>query len=111
MRVRLPSGGGQQLSASAFAARVESIQEDYAPQAFDVLMNLVDSHDTTRILWTLTPGRDDPAAKEAESNLEIGKAKLRQVAALQLTWPGMASIYYGTEAGLTEPVEPTTCRW
>jgi hypothetical protein len=70
------------------------------------LLNLVDSHDTTRILWTLTPGKDDPAVKESAAGLTEGKAKLRLVAALQLTWPGMASIYYGTEAGLTGHDDP-----
>ena len=60
--------------------------------------------------WTLTPGRDDPALKESEENLSDGKAKLRQLAALQLTWPGMASIYYGTEAGLTGHDDPDNRR-
>ena len=42
------------------------------------------------------------------------KAKLRQVAALQLTWPGMASIYYGDEVGLTghdDPDDRRTYPW
>jgi len=94
------------LSPSQFASRMAGLMEDYPKPAFDALLNLVDSHDTTRILWTLTPGLDDPSVKESESNLETGKAKLRQLAALQLTWPGMASIYYGTEAGLTGHDDP-----
>ncbi len=94
------------LSPSQFASRMAGLMEDYPKPAFDALLNLVDSHDTTRILWTLTPGRDDPALKESEENLAAGKAKLRQLAALQLTWPGMASIYYGTEAGLTGHDDP-----
>jgi glycosidase len=94
------------LSPSQFVSRMAGLMEDYPKPAFDTLLNLVDSHDTTRILWTLTPGPDDPAVKESESNLESGKAKLRQLAALQLTWPGMASIYYGTEAGLTGHDDP-----
>ena len=94
------------LSPSQFASRMAGLMEDYPKPAFDALLNLVDSHDTTRILWTLTPGRDDPALKESEENLAEGKAKLRQLAALQLTWPGMASIYYGTEAGLTGHDDP-----
>ena len=94
------------LSPSQFASRMAGLMEDYPEPAFDALLNLVDSHDTTRILWTLTPGRDDPGLKESEENLAAGKAKLRQLAALQLTWPGMASIYYGTEAGLTGHDDP-----
>jgi glycosidase len=53
----------------------------------------------------LTPGKDDPAVKIGQG-LAQGKARLRLVAALQLTWPGMASIYYGTEAGLTGHDDP-----
>ncbi len=94
------------LTPSAFAARMEGVREDYPAPAWDALLNLVDSHDTTRILWTLTPGAENPAAKESPEALAAGKAKLRLVAALQLTWPGMASIYYGTEAGITGQDDP-----
>jgi glycosidase len=94
------------LTPSQFASRMEGVREDYPAPAFDALLNLVDSHDTTRILWTLTPGRDDPAVKESAAALAEGKSKLRLVAAIQLTWPGMASIYYGTEAGLTGHDDP-----
>jgi glycosidase len=101
-----PDGSIAGLTPSAFAAAMESVREDYPAPAWNSLLNLVDSHDTARILWTLTPGEDNRAAKEATAALEAGKAKLRQVAALQLTWPGMASIYYGTEVGLTGHDDP-----
>jgi glycosidase len=94
------------LTPSQFASRMASVMEDYPRPAWDALLNLVDSHDTTRILWTLAPGPDDPAVKESAEGLAEAKAKLRLVAALQLTWPGMASIYYGTEAGLTGHDDP-----
>ena len=94
------------LAPSAFASRMENVMAQYPPEAWASLMNLVDSHDTTRILWTLTPGEDNEAAKTEPAALAQGKAKLRQVAALQLTWPGMASIYYGGEVGLTGQDDP-----
>ena len=94
------------LTPSQFASRMEGVKEDYPAAAWDALLNLVDSHDTTRILWTLAPGKDDPAVKEAAEGLAEAKSKLRLVSALQLTWPGMASIYYGTEAGLTGHDDP-----
>jgi len=94
------------LSPTEFASAMEGVREDYPPAAWDVLHNLVDSHDTTRILWTLTPGADNREEKEAAEALEAGKAKLRLVAALQLTWPGMAGVYYGTEVGLTGHDDP-----
>lgn len=94
------------LTPTEFAATMEGVREDYPAAAWDVLHNLVDSHDTTRILWTLTPGADNREEKEAADALEAGKARLRLVAALQLTWPGMAGIYYGTEVGLTGHDDP-----
>ena len=94
------------LTPSTFAATMEGVREDYPPAAWDVLHNLVDSHDTTRILWTLTPGEDNRDAKESPDALAVGHAKLRVVAAIQLTWPGMAGIYYGTEAGITGHDDP-----
>lgn len=94
------------LEPTAFVERMRGVQEDYPAPAFATLLNLVDGHDTTRILWTLAPGRDDPAVKESAAGLAEAKEKLRLVAALQLTWPGMASVYYGTEAGLTGHDDP-----
>jgi glycosidase len=102
------------LTPSEFASVMEGVREDYPPPAWNVLDNLVDSHDTTRILWTLTPGADNREAKEAQAALAEGKAKLRLLAALQLTWPGMAGIYYGDEVGLTghdDPDDRRTYPW
>ena len=48
---------GRIIAPSEFAARIESIREDYPDAAYYSLMNLLDSHDTERLLWTLTPGR------------------------------------------------------
>jgi len=94
------------LTPSQFASAMEGVREDYPAPAWHSLLNLVDSHDTTRILWTLTPGTDNREAKEDPGALAEGKAKLRQVAALQLTWPGIAGIYYGDEVGLTGHDDP-----
>ena len=55
---------GRILLPSEFAARLSSIQEDYPEQVFYSLMNLLDSHDTERVLWTLTPGTETTADKE-----------------------------------------------
>ena len=49
---------GRQLAPSEFASRLESIREDYADAAYFSAMNLLDSHDTERLRWTLTPGAD-----------------------------------------------------
>jgi glycosidase len=41
---------------SLFASKMLSQREDYPDGAYFTLMNLLTSHDTRRILWTLTPG-------------------------------------------------------
>ncbi|HEX7597001.1 MAG TPA: alpha-amylase family glycosyl hydrolase, partial [Polyangia bacterium] len=51
---------GRPISPTEFANRLASIREDYPDAAYYSLMNLVDSHDTARILWVLTPGQPPP---------------------------------------------------
>lgn len=94
------------LAPSQFVAQMRSVAEDYPGAAFDALMNLVDSHDTTRILWTMTPAEENDVAKSDAAALAEGKRRVREVATLQLTWPGMAAIYYGDEVGLSGQDDP-----
>ena len=101
-----PDGALAALTPSRFAAAMESVREDYPPPAFHALMNLVDSHDTSRILWTLTPGPDNDKAKSDPTALAEGKTKLRLLSTIQLTFPGMATIYYGDEVGLSGHDDP-----
>lgn len=98
------------LTPFNFASAMRGVQEDYPPAAFDALLNMVDSHDTTRILWTLTPAAENDAAKSDPAALAEGKRKLRLVATLQLTFPGMANIYYGDEVGLSGQDDPDNRR-
>jgi glycosidase len=79
------------LSPSRLDYVLESIREDYPPQAFAVMMNLVGSHDTNRALFVL---------RERSSDLPAALRKMKMLAALQLTYPGTPTIYYGDEAGV-----------
>jgi glycosidase len=97
-------GSGSPIRPSEFASRVSSIYEDYPRPAWAALMNLIDSHDTERALWTLTPGAPSPAAKAA--NAAAGKARLRVASLLQYTLPGMPTVYYGDEAAVTGADDP-----
>ena len=76
------------------------------PPAWDALLNMVDSHDTTRILWTLTPATENEAAEGGPRRARRGKRRLAMLATIQLTFPGMASIFYGDEVGLTGHDDP-----
>lgn len=90
-----------------FANRMLSQQEDYPPEVYRSLLNLIDSHDTERALWTLTPGEETTAGRELDAAaLNEGTRRLRLAAFIQFTMPGMPTIYYGDEVGLTGDDDP-----
>ena len=98
---------GRMISISEFAARLESIREDYPDAAYYALMNLLDSHDTERIRWTLTPGAETTAEKELNpANVAEGKQRQRIASLIQFTVPGMPTVYYGDEVGMTGDDDP-----
>ena len=95
------------LTPDQFDSALHSIEEDYPAPAFATLMNLVDSHDTQRILWALTPGERNREDRELNAaNLAEGKAKQKLLAILQMTLPGAPTIYYGDEVALTGDTDP-----
>ncbi len=99
------------LNAEQFNSALQSLKEDYPTPAFQAMMNLVDSHDTQRILWALTPGERNREDKELNvANLTEGKAKLEFLAMIQMTLPGAPTIYYGDEAGMTGDTDPNSRR-
>lgn len=72
------------LTVSELDDRLEMLRRDTPLPNFHAQMNVLDSHDTARIL-TLFGG---------------SKEKVMLAAAIQLAYPGVPMIYYGTEAGL-----------
>jgi glycosidase len=102
---------GNTLAPSQVAARLASIYEDYAPGAANDLMNLLDSHDTARLLWTLTQGADNRAGRELDAAaLTAGKQRLRLASLIQFGVPGAPTVYYGDEVGLTGGDDPDNRR-
>jgi glycosidase/fibronectin type 3 domain-containing protein len=100
---------GRVLAPSEFLSRLVSQQEDYAAPAYGALMNLIDSHDTTRALWTLSPGAENDAAAKAAGSAD-GKRRLRLASLVQYTLPGMPTVYYGDEVGVTGGDDPDNRR-
>src|SRR6266536_4360381 len=99
--------GGHSISASQFAARLASMREDYPDAAYYSLMNLLDSHDTARLLWQLTPGAENRADREQNAaNVAAGKQRLRLASLIQFALPGAPTVYYGDEAGMTGADDP-----
>ena len=82
------------------------IVEKYPPQAVNSLMNIIGTHDTSRILTVLgnesRPENKDERAvyKLNEDELKAGINMLKIASLLQFTLPGVPCIYYGDEAGL-----------
>ena len=98
---------GSAIEPSAFLDRMASQREDYADAAYYSLMNLLDSHDTERLLWTLTPGAETPAAREQDAaNVAAGKQRVRLASLIQFTVPGAPTVYYGDEVGVTGDDDP-----
>jgi len=99
--------GNPNLPPSTFRKRMESIREDYADATYYTFQNLLDSHDTKRLLWSLTPGKENREQKEFDAaNLATGKAHQAIAALVQMTVPGTPTIYYGDEVGLTGADDP-----
>jgi len=98
---------GHVIAPSDFLDRLSSIREDYPDAAYYSLMNLLDSHDTERLRWTLTPGQATTADKEANAaNVAAGKQRVRIASLIQYTLPGAPTVYYGDEVGMTGADDP-----
>ncbi|WP_322513253.1 alpha-amylase family glycosyl hydrolase [Chloroflexus sp.] len=98
---------GRVISPSEFLSRLASIREDYPDAAYYTLMNLLGSHDTERILWTLTPGQETRADKELNAaSVAEGKRRVQLASLIQFTMPGAPTIYYGDEVGVTGDDDP-----
>ena len=84
---------------------LEKMREQYPKQAFEALLNPIDSHDSVRAISALEPqGRfaQEPS-KEA-----LSAAKLFPL--IQMTYPGAPVIYYGNEAGMPGVADPDNRR-
>ena len=94
-------------NAEKFYNSVTDIYSSYPSFCSDVLMNLVGSHDTERIL-TILGGESAEGKINAElstmrmtkEQLADGIKKLKVASVIQFTLPGIPMIYYGDEAGM-----------
>ena len=100
-------------SASQATRELEKIRERYPEEAFYAMMNLVGSHDTTRLLSYLDGIGDDRNQKDFDSAFptyektsQLAKERQHLVAFLQFTYPGAPTIYYGDEIGMVGSDDP-----
>ena len=102
-----PDDGESNQPPSLLANQLMSLREDYPDATYYTLMNLLDSHDTERILWSLTPGQANPTDRELNAaNVARGKQLLELTTLVQMTMPGAPTIYYGDEVGMTGATDP-----
>lgn len=98
-----------------FRRTVMTIVEHYPAPVLHCLMNSLSTHDTPRILTLLGDefhGTKDEKAHRFLSDEAHYWAVAREISAatLQFTLPGMASIYYGDEAGMQGFEDPLNRR-
>ena len=99
--------GATDQPPSFFATKLISIREDNPDASYYTMMNILGSHDTQRILWLLTPGERNREDREFNAaNVAAGTQLLKLATVVQMTTPGMPTIYYGDEVGLTGDDDP-----
>lgn len=107
--IKFVTGG----KAEDFMETVVTVCENYPKPSLDTLMNHIGTHDTARILNALAGCAGNGLSREEQSKIRLtgekyekAKTLLKAAATLQFTLPGVPSVYYGDEAGLTGAKDP-----
>ena len=85
-----------------------SQQQNYSPQMYYCLMNLLSSHDVERMRTVLSASYEvSSLSREEQANISItededikGAALLKLAVSIIMSIPGIPSIYYGDECGM-----------
>ena len=93
--------------AVSFTTEILKLVENYPRPALDCIMNLLDSHDTERVLTLLAfdnpesvPVEQRPTYKLSADQYQKAKSLLKFASFIQFTLPGVPCIYYGDEIGM-----------
>ena len=89
---------------------IELMRENYPPQAFHALMNLLSTHDVPRALYDFG-WRNEHADAVV---IDLAKRRLRLAVFFQMIFPGAPAVYYGDEVGMTggdDPFDRGTYPW
>ncbi len=103
-------------------ASLMSLYENYPKTHFYSCMNLIGSHDRSRVLTRLGEAPDPDLLTETDKmqfrltkqKRELAVARYKMASLFQMTFPGVPSIYYGDEAGLEgfpDPFNRRTFPW
>ncbi len=88
-------------NASKSVDALEMVRENYPKPVFYRLMNLMSTHDQPRTLWEV--GYKEVGQRNYN---EIYRKRLILTKAFQFTYPGIPTIYYGDEVGMTGGHDP-----
>ncbi|MGM9521814.1 MAG: 4-alpha-glucanotransferase [Oscillospiraceae bacterium] len=102
------------LPAEALCETLESLKENYPPEAFYSSLNLMGSHDRPRIMTIMGGAPDAETLTEEERKSfrlsdgarGLAKGRIWLMTLIQMTMPGVPCIYYGDEAGLEGYADP-----
>lgn len=102
-------------NADSFWGAMYHHGSDFTCPSMQIAMNELSNHDHSRFLTRTNHkvGRVNTMGSEA-ANQGVNKAVMREAVALQMTWPGAPTIYYGDEAGVcgfTDPDNRRTYPW
>lgn len=90
-------------------SELEKMREQYPREAFEAMMNLVDSHDTQRAISALEGYKKGQKGVPNDAKPET-YAKMKLIPLIQMTYPGAPTIYYGDEAGMSGADDPDNRR-
>ena len=103
-----------------FCDSVMTIVENYPKPVLDSVMNFLSTHDTIRAVNALS-GVAVPFGRENQANrpltrdeYRVGIERLKLASVIEYTLPGIPSIFYGDEAGVTgwqDPLNRVTFPW
>lgn len=112
----------RRTTAGEAGAYLLSMAENYPAEYFYAMMNLIDSHDVERALTVLgdAPAEESMTAYQRakyrlpKTQYDMAKARLKLAVLMQMTLPGVPSVYYGDEAGVQgyrDPFNRSTYPW
>ena len=100
-------------NSDALKETVFEILENYPEKSVNLMMNHIGTHDTARILTRLSKNNDNFGDRAKQSQMKLSeeeynfaKKRLFEAVLLQFTLPGVPSVYYGDEAGMTGGFDP-----
>lgn len=98
---------------ATFLKNVTAVYDEYPPEAQSVLMNIIGTHDTERIITALAgespvgKSQDEKAVyKMTDEQYEKGAELVKAAYLLSMVLPGVPCIYYGDEAGMQGYSDP-----